>query len=128
MGRGFPDARSASGVVVSTCGLYVSGFACVSVRQCFAEASENRHGTGSLGDMVTSEWIGKMRREAGETKVTNVRVYWRGSPARLRAGDRKRGSRGRAARRGEPDAEGASSTTRGPGRWRRTPRWSYLAA
>src|ERR1019366_620724 len=42
--------------------------------------------------------------------------------ARLRAGGRRRGLRARAARCGGPDAEGASSTTRGRGRSRRTPR------
>jgi len=30
-------------------------FARVTVRQCFVEVSENRRGTGSLDDLVTSE-------------------------------------------------------------------------
>jgi len=63
-----PRYQKFIGDVVSTCGLYVSGFACVSVRQCFAEVSENRRGTGSLDDMVTAEWIGTMRRQTGKRK------------------------------------------------------------
>src|SRR5260370_65136 len=85
-----PRYQKFIGDVVSTCGRYVSGFACVSVRQCFAEVGENGRGTGSLDDLVTLEWLGKMRRQTGKTKVTNVGVYWPGSSARPRASDRTR--------------------------------------
>src|SRR5580704_7511180 len=117
-----PRCHKCIGDVVSTCARCVSRFACLSVRQCFIRVSENRRGTGGLGDPVIPEWLGTMRREAGggETKVTNVRVYWRVPPAKPRAVDRTRGFRARAARYGGPDAEGVSSTTRGRGRWRRT--------
>jgi hypothetical protein len=79
-----PRYQKFIGDVVSTCGRYVSGFACVSVRQCFADVGENRCGTGGLGDFVYSGMAWKIRRQTGKTKVTNVkgtlRVYWRGFP------------------------------------------------
>jgi len=37
----------------------MSRFAFVTVRQCFIEGSENRRGTGGLGDFVSAEWLGK---------------------------------------------------------------------
>jgi hypothetical protein len=47
----------------------------IRMRHCppvFYRVSENRHGTGDLGDLVIPEWLGTMRRVAGETKVTNI--------------------------------------------------------
>src|ERR1700676_3150984 len=67
-----PRCRKFIGDVVSTCGRCVSRFACLSVRQRFIQVSENRRGAGGLGDLVTPEWLGTMRRAAGETKVTGL--------------------------------------------------------
>lgn len=54
-----PRCQKFIGDVVSASGGCVSGFACLSVRQCFIEVSENRRGTGGLADSVVPVGLGK---------------------------------------------------------------------
>ena len=111
-----PRCQKFIGDVVSTCGRCVTEFACLRVRQCFIQVSENRRrtgglgdlltpvrGTGGLSDLVTPEWLGTMRRAAGETKVTNVRVYWRGPQGRFASSRRLPVCETRCIRRGGKD-------------------------
>src|ERR1700719_3444467 len=88
-----PRYQKFIGDVVSTCGRYVSGFACVSVRQCFIESAKTGAGQAVSAILFISEWL-ENKSESSGTKVTNIkgtlRVYWPGSPATPRAGDRTR--------------------------------------
>src|ERR1019366_8536394 len=97
--------------------------ACCEVSTQVRDGPFGRSGGGADRGMA---W--KTKPRTGKTKVTNNAVTGGIPRARLRAGGRRRGLRARAARCGGPDAVGASSTTRGRGRSRRTPRSSDYAA
>ena len=115
MGQGVPDAGSTLGTpVVHANAACTDSRAPVYTGFVAAKLNENRRGTGGLGgeaDLVTAAWLGKTGRRAGKTKITKVTVTGGVPPAKPRAGNRRRGFRARAARCGEPDAEGVSSTT-----------------